>query len=81
AHDAQALRTHLLTRIPEYMLPAAYVRMAQLPLTANGKLDRHALPAPDAEQRHLQTYVPPATALEQQLAEIWQAVLGVERVG
>ncbi|QBG88210.1 amino acid adenylation domain-containing protein [Xanthomonas oryzae] len=75
------LQRHLRVQLPEYLVPEAFVALEAWPLTANGKLDRHALPAPDAEQRHLQTYVPPATALEQQLAEIWQAVLGVERVG
>ncbi|WP_238538185.1 phosphopantetheine-binding protein, partial [Xanthomonas citri] len=61
--------------------PEAFVPVDAWPLTVNGKLDRHALPGPDAAQRNLQTYEPPANALEQQLAEIWQAVLGVERVG
>ncbi|QBG95888.1 amino acid adenylation domain-containing protein [Xanthomonas oryzae] len=75
------LQRHLRVQLPEYLVPEAFVALEAWPLTANGKLDRHALPAPDAEQRHLQTYVPPATALEQQLAEIWQAVLGLERVG
>ncbi|UNE64528.1 non-ribosomal peptide synthetase [Xanthomonas oryzae] len=75
------LQRHLRVQLPEYLVPEAFVPLEAWPLTANGKLDRRALPAPDAEQRHLQTYVPPATALEQQLAEIWQAVLGVERVG
>ncbi|QBG99828.1 non-ribosomal peptide synthetase [Xanthomonas oryzae] len=75
------LQRHLRVQLPEYLVPEAFVALEAWPLTANGKLDRRALPAPDAEQRHLQTYVPPATALEQQLAEIWQAVLGVERVG
>ncbi|QBH03742.1 non-ribosomal peptide synthetase [Xanthomonas oryzae] len=75
------LQRHLRVQLPEYLVPEAFVPLEAWPLTANGKLDRHALPAPDAEQRHLQTYVPPATALEQQLAEIWQAVLGLERVG
>ncbi|PUE89189.1 non-ribosomal peptide synthetase, partial [Xanthomonas oryzae] len=75
------LQRHLRVQLPEYLVPEAFVALEAWPLTANGKLDRHALPAPDAEKRHLQTYVPPATALEQQLAEIWQAVLGVERVG
>ncbi|QJD67283.1 amino acid adenylation domain-containing protein [Xanthomonas campestris pv. badrii] len=81
AIDVQDLHTHLLSRLPDYMVPAAYIAVAQLPLTANGKLDRQALPAPDATQRGMRTYVAPASALERQLAEVWQAVLGVDRVG
>ncbi|WP_429002560.1 amino acid adenylation domain-containing protein [Xanthomonas fragariae] len=79
--SAQALRSHLQAQLPDYMLPAAYVALEQLPLTPNGKLDRKALPMPDAAARSLQCYEPPADALEQTLAEIWQSVLGVERVG
>ncbi|UXA53301.1 amino acid adenylation domain-containing protein [Xanthomonas prunicola] len=78
---ADHLQRHLRVHLPEYLVPEAFVPLDAWPLTANGKLDRHALPAPDAAQRNVQTYVPPANALEQQLAEIWQAVLGVERVG
>ncbi|CEF36563.1 non-ribosomal peptide synthetase [Xanthomonas citri] len=81
APTAAELQRHLRVHLPEYLVPEAFVPVDAWPLTANGKLDRHALPGPDAAQRNLQTYEPPANALEQQLAEIWQAVLGVERVG
>ncbi|HEX8161805.1 MAG TPA: amino acid adenylation domain-containing protein, partial [Pyrinomonadaceae bacterium] len=76
------LRGHLKERLPEYMIPSAFVPLASLPLTPNGKLDRRALPAP--EQDRAQTgreYVAPRTPTEQALAGIWQGVLGVSAVG
>jgi hypothetical protein len=79
---ASELRSHIQKRLPEYMVPAAYVTLAGLPLTANGKLDRRALPAPegvDAEQAS--RYVAPRDAVEKILAGLWEQVLGVERVG
>ena len=74
------LRAFLGERLPDYMLPAAWVVLPRLPLTANGKLDRKALPAPDAAPGAGE-YVPPRTAVERELAAIWAAVLRVERVG
>jgi amino acid adenylation domain-containing protein/thioester reductase-like protein/non-ribosomal peptide synthase protein (TIGR01720 family) len=74
------LRAFLGERLPEYMLPAAWVVLPRLPLTANGKLDRKALPAPDAAPGAGE-YVPPRTPVERELAAIWAAVLRVERVG
>ncbi|NIE84497.1 MULTISPECIES: non-ribosomal peptide synthetase, partial [unclassified Burkholderia] len=86
-HAAQApvtseqLRTHLLTTLPEYMIPAAYVALDILPLTPNGKIDRRALPAPDESAYARRDYAAPEGALETELAAIWQDVLGCERVG
>jgi len=77
---AAALRAHLAARLPEYMIPAAFVHMDALPVNPNGKLDRKALPAPDfasVEER----YVAPRTPVEEVLAGIWAEVLGVERMG
>ncbi|NJR31609.1 MAG: amino acid adenylation domain-containing protein, partial [Chamaesiphon sp. CSU_1_12] len=75
------LRTFLGNQLPDYMVPAAFVMMAQFPLTTNGKLDRQALPAPDLSAELANSYVAPQTELEQQLAAIWADVLGLERVG
>ena len=81
APTGNELRDYLKQRLPDYMVPAAYVLLDALPLTANGKVDRRALPAPDS--RALQSdsnYVAASTPAEQILIEIWQQVLGVERV-
>jgi amino acid adenylation domain-containing protein len=80
AVEADALRAHLRQSLPEYMVPGAFVALDALPLTANGKLDRKALPAPElasAEDR----YVAPRTPVEEVLAGIWAEVLRLERVG
>ena len=87
--DAKALRTHLAAALPDYMVPAAYVKLDALPLNANGKLDRQTLPAPDSEAYGAGDYEAPgatkehvlATNMERMLAEIWADVLKVERVG
>jgi amino acid adenylation domain-containing protein len=79
--DAAALRTYLAERLPEYMVPAAYVRLDALPLTPNGKLDRRALPAPDVAAYATGAYEPPVGEIETTLAEVWASVLEVERVG
>jgi amino acid adenylation domain-containing protein len=78
----EVLRRHLAARLPAYMVPAAFVRLDAMPLTPNGKLDRRALPAPDAARPELgAAYVSPRTPIERALCEIWQQVLGVDRVG
>jgi amino acid adenylation domain-containing protein len=81
APDIEALGAHLREALPEYMVPAAYVAMPAFPLTANGKLDRKALPAPDAGAYVAQAYEPPRGELESTLARTWAEVLGLERVG
>ncbi|MET0398247.1 MAG: amino acid adenylation domain-containing protein [Longimicrobiaceae bacterium] len=75
------LRAHLQERLPEYMVPAAYVRLEVLPLTLNGKLDRRALPPPEGDAYARRGYETPLGAVEVTLAEIWAEVLRVERVG
>ncbi|HWK90397.1 MAG TPA: amino acid adenylation domain-containing protein, partial [Longimicrobium sp.] len=78
---AAGLRTHLLAHLPEYMVPSAFVPLEALPLTRNGKVDRRALPEPDAADLAGAEYVAPATPTEQRLAAIWSELLDVERVG
>ena len=77
----EQLKTHLRAKLPEYMVPAHYVLLAQLPLTPNGKTDRKALPAPDYGRREVERpYVAARTATEATLAAVWAAVLGAPRV-
>ncbi|MFH7362715.1 amino acid adenylation domain-containing protein [Pseudomonas syringae group genomosp. 7] len=76
----ETLKTGLRANLPEYMVPTHFIVLDKMPLTANGKLDRKALPAPDASQWQA-TYIAPQGELEQQLAAIWADVLSVERVG
>ncbi len=75
---AAELRTHVAKQVPEYMVPGAFVVLERLPVTANGKIDRRALPEPE---RDTDAYVAPRTAMEELLAGIWAEVLGLERVG
>ena len=76
------LRAHAQSRLPVYMVPAAFVRLEKIPLTPNGKVDRKALPAPSDDdvatdgEKH-----PPITPTEQQLAVIWRKVLGLSSIG
>ena len=77
-----ALRHYLAERLPEHMVPAAFVWLEALPLTVNGKLDLRALPAPERTRPELSSaFSPPRSAAEQALAEVWAEVLGLERVG
>ncbi|HVR99922.1 MAG TPA: amino acid adenylation domain-containing protein [Thermoanaerobaculia bacterium] len=75
----EELRAFLRERLPEYMVPAAFVYLPALPLTPNGKVDHKALPAPEWAPEH--AFVAPRTATEQTLARIWGRVLQAERVG
>ena len=80
AIDLRELRQHLAARLPEYMVPAAFVVLEALPLTPNGKLDRRALPAPDGSGLAA-GYVAPSTPEEILLCELVAELLGLERVG
>jgi amino acid adenylation domain-containing protein/FkbH-like protein/thioester reductase-like protein len=79
--SVEALRVHLKSVLPEYMVPAAFVMLDSMPLTPNGKLDRRALPDPQMDAYTSRTYEPPRGPIEEVLAQIWQELLGVERVG
>jgi acyl carrier protein len=76
------LRKYLAEKLPDYMVPSAFVLLDSLPLSHNAKVDRRALPLPDAARPNLETsYVAPSTPAEQVVAGIWSNLLGVERVG
>jgi amino acid adenylation domain-containing protein len=76
------LRALVAAALPDYMMPAAFILMDSLPLTANGKLDRRALPDPRLAGKRPDTdYVAPRTAVESRLKEIWSELLGWERIG
>jgi len=76
------LRGWVGSRLPEYMIPQFWVTLDSLPLTANGKVDRQALPAPDSKRPELkESYVAPRNRVERLLTEVWEQVLGVQRVG
>ncbi|WP_246763555.1 non-ribosomal peptide synthetase [Rhizobium sp. 007] len=81
AELAAALRAHLGGLLPDYMVPAAFVRLSALPLTVNGKLDRKALPAPEDDAYARRSYEAPQGEVETALAGIWAELLGIERVG
>jgi amino acid adenylation domain-containing protein len=78
----EALRSFAAAQLPETLLPSAWVRLETLPLSPNGKVDRRLLPAPDSSRPELaQAFVPPQSPLESALAEIWEQVLGIDRIG
>jgi acyl-coenzyme A synthetase/AMP-(fatty) acid ligase/acyl carrier protein len=81
APGVEDLRTHLAQKLPEYMVPSAFVFLAGFPLTVNGKLDRDALPAPGSERPHLASeYVAPESDLEKLLAGLWKTALRQDQV-
>ncbi|MCK5522835.1 MAG: amino acid adenylation domain-containing protein [Thiomargarita sp.] len=75
------IRAFLKKKLPDYMLPSVFMILPALPLTANGKIDKRALPDPDTNSILTNDYVPPKTPEEELLAEIWTDVLNIERVG
>ena len=81
--EAQAddLRRFLRQQLPDYMIPSTFVPLDALPLTPSGKVDRHALLVPDVSWRGLEEFAPPETPLEEELAQIWAKILGVEQIG
>ena len=80
--NAEELVPHLRTRLPEPMIPTAFVRLESIPLTSHGKVDYRALPRPDgAAAAPGAKHVPPSTSLERRLARLWEEILGVEGAG
>ncbi|WP_086661048.1 non-ribosomal peptide synthetase [Lentzea kentuckyensis] len=79
--DTAELRAGLAARLPEYMVPSAFVQLDAIPLTANGKVDQRALPAPDRAARTSVDRVAPETELEQRIAAVWASVLDLAEVG
>jgi thioesterase domain-containing protein/acyl carrier protein len=77
--DKQAIQNYLSTKLPDYMVPALWVKLEKLPLTPNGKTDKKALPDPHLTD--MAVYVAPKNETEVKLAEIWQELLSVERIG
>lgn len=77
----EPLKAYLAARLPEYMVPVAYVKVAVIPLTPNGKVDYRSLPEPASSDYVMQAYLPPEGDIEQNIATIWQRLLGVHHVG
>jgi amino acid adenylation domain-containing protein len=80
AVSANALHAHLTRSLPQYMVPVAFVQLEKFPLTANGKLDRKALPAPAIDSVLTRAYAAPAGETEIALAHVWQDILKLERI-
>jgi amino acid adenylation domain-containing protein/non-ribosomal peptide synthase protein (TIGR01720 family) len=78
--ETRQLRVGLREHLPDYMVPSTFTWLEQLPVTANGKLDRKALPEPEADGERERPYMAPQTAIEEELARIWAEVLGLPRV-
>ena len=82
APNTSELRNFLSRKLPEFMLPAAFIHLEKLPLTPNGKVDRKALPAPEQARPELEKqYTAPRTEAETQMVQIWESVLGVRPIG
>lgn len=80
APEPAALRQHLLQHLSDYMIPSAFTVLDAFPLTANGKLDRRALPMPDSHAVAARAYEAPQGDIEHLLADIWHSLLGIEHV-
>ncbi|WP_270355687.1 non-ribosomal peptide synthetase, partial [Bacillus velezensis] len=78
--DIEALKAALKDTLPDYMVPAFWVEMDELPVTANGKIDKKALPEPDIEAGSA-AYKAPETEMETLLSDIWEEVLGLDQIG
>ncbi|MEO6638394.1 MAG: amino acid adenylation domain-containing protein, partial [Ginsengibacter sp.] len=79
--DREAIITQLRSKLPEYMIPAVWVEMKEMPLTSNGKINKKALPKPDTSELGSKTYTAPTNETEQKLSDIWQELLGIDKIG
>ncbi len=79
--STDGLRSYLQAALPDYMVPGAFVLLERMPLTANGKLDRQALPTPDSGEAAKDRYAAPVTETEKILAAIWSEILGIDSIG
>ncbi|EZH74456.1 hypothetical protein ATO12_11855 [Aquimarina atlantica] len=79
--DKEKVQKELYSRLPEYMVPQLWVELEEMPLTSNGKLNKKILPDPDTSLLSSQEYVAPRNNIEKQLVEIWQELLGIDKVG
>lgn len=79
--SAGVLRQYLKETLPEYMVPNAFVTLEKFPLTPNGKIDRRALPVPEADRQAEAGYIPPRNEVEELIAGIWQELLNVKNIG
>jgi acyl-coenzyme A synthetase/AMP-(fatty) acid ligase/acyl carrier protein len=79
--DKEQLQVYLRSRLPEYMVPAIWVELNEMPLNANGKIDKKALPLPLSSDGLGENYTAPSNETEERLCAIWQDLLGVEKVG
>ncbi|WP_425430497.1 non-ribosomal peptide synthase/polyketide synthase [Chitinophaga niastensis] len=79
--NPEAIRLYLKNKLPEYMLPALFIEMDQFPLTPNGKINKQALPLPASGTQLTNKYMAPRNERERALADIWQRILKVERIG
>jgi len=79
--DAADVREQLRRRLPDYMVPAAMVTLERMPLSPNGKIDRKALPAPEAAGAETQNFIGPRNPTEEVLSELWSEILNTERIG
>lgn len=81
ALDLQELKTSLALRLPEYMMPACWIKLERIPLNANGKVNVRKLPIPSQEHYSGTEYAAPQNELQQEIIAIWQEILGLERIG
>lgn len=80
-YGQESVYAYLRSKLPDYMIPVLMIELDEFPTTANGKLNRKALPSPDLAGMMAEQYVAPTSELQEQMAEIWQEVLGLEPIG